>query len=49
MIVLSPMGRAMLDICIVFAQLEREAIQKRVADACFARMGSVQETGKRGC
>ena len=28
----TPMGRAMLNICIVFAQLERETIQKRVAD-----------------
>ena len=27
----TPMGRAMLNICIVFAQLERETIQKRVA------------------
>lgn len=33
----SPMGRAMLNICIVFAQLERETIQKRVTDAYFAR------------
>lgn len=33
----SPMGKAMLNICIVFAQLERETIQKRVADAYFAR------------
>ena len=33
----SPMGRAMLNICIVFAQLERETIQKRVADAYFSR------------
>jgi len=33
----SPMGRAMLNICIVFAQLERETIQKRVADAYFTR------------
>jgi len=33
----SPMGRAMLNICIVFAQLERETIQKRVADAYYAR------------
>lgn len=33
----SPMGRAMLNICIVFAQLERETIQKRVADAYAAR------------
>lgn len=33
----SPIGRAMLNICIVFAQLERETIQKRVADAYFSR------------
>ncbi len=33
----SPMGRAMLNICIVFAQLERETIQKRVADAYLSR------------
>lgn len=33
----SPMGRAMLNICIVFAQLERETIQKRVTDAYYAR------------
>lgn len=33
----SPMGRAMLNICIVFAQLERETIQKRVADAYYFR------------
>lgn len=33
----TPMGRAMLNICIVFAQLERETIQKRVADAYKAR------------
>lgn len=31
------MGRAMLDICIVFAQLERETIQKRVTDAYYSR------------
>lgn len=29
----TPMGRAMLNICIVFAQLERESIQMRVQDA----------------
>lgn len=29
----TPMGRAMLNICIVFAQLERETIQMRVSDA----------------
>ena len=33
----SPMGRAMLNICIVFAQLERETIQKRVADAYYSQ------------
>ena len=33
----TPMGRAMLNICIVFAQLERETIQKRVQDAWYAR------------
>ena len=33
----SPMGRAMLNICIVFAQLERETIQQRVADAYISR------------
>ena len=33
----SPMGRAMLNICIVFAQLERETIQQRVTDAYRAR------------
>jgi DNA invertase Pin-like site-specific DNA recombinase len=32
----TPMGRAMLNICIVFAQLERETIQKRVTDAYYA-------------
>ncbi len=33
----SPMGRAMLNICIVFAQLERETIQQRVTDAYHSR------------
>lgn len=33
----SPVGNAMLNICIVFAQLERETIQKRVADAYYSR------------
>ena len=33
----SPMGRAMLNICVVFAQLERETIQQRVTDAYHAR------------
>ncbi len=31
------LDRAMLNICIVFAQLERETIQKRVQDAWYAR------------
>jgi len=33
----TPMGRAMLNICITFAQLERETIQKKVADAYYSR------------
>ena len=33
----TPMGRAMLNICIVFAQLEHETIQKRVTDAYYSR------------
>lgn len=33
----TPMGRAMINICIVFAQLERETIQKRVTDAYYSR------------
>ena len=33
----TPIGRAMLNICIVFAQLERETIQKRVLDAYIFR------------
>jgi len=33
----APMGRAMLNVCIVFAQLERETIQKRVTDAYHSR------------
>lgn len=33
----TPMGRAMLNICIVFAQLERETIQLRVSDAYHSR------------
>ncbi|MBR7123168.1 MAG: recombinase family protein [Oscillospiraceae bacterium] len=33
----SPIGRAMLNICIVFAQLERETIQQRVSDAYHSR------------
>ena len=33
----TPMGRAMLNICIVFAQLERETIQVRVTHAYISR------------
>jgi DNA invertase Pin-like site-specific DNA recombinase len=33
----TPMGRAMLNICIVFAQLERETIVSRVTDAFYSR------------
>ena len=33
----TPMGRAMLNICVVFAQLERETIQQRVYDAYHSR------------
>lgn len=33
----TPMGRAMLSICVVFAQLERETIQQRIYDAYHAR------------
>lgn len=33
----TPIGRAMLNICIVFAQLERETIQKRIADTYYSR------------
>ncbi|MDR1572721.1 MAG: recombinase family protein [Clostridiales Family XIII bacterium] len=33
----TPMGRAMLNICIVFAQLERETIQTRVTDTFYSR------------
>lgn len=33
----TPIGRAMLNICIVFAQLERETIQKRVYDSYYSR------------
>jgi len=34
----TPMGRAMLNICIVFAQLERETIVTRVTDAFYSRL-----------
>jgi len=33
----TPMGRAMLSICIVFAQLERESIQQRITDSWHSR------------
>ena len=33
----TPVGRAMLHICIVFAQLERETTQMRIADAMYSR------------
>jgi len=33
----TPVGRAMLNICIVFAQLERETIQQRVSDNYHSR------------
>ncbi len=33
----SPVGRAMLNICIVFAQLERETTQERILDAMYSR------------
>lgn len=35
----APVGRAMLNICMVFAQLERETIQQRVTDAYYSRSG----------
>ncbi len=35
----APIGRAMLNICMVFAQLERETIQQRVTDAYYSRSG----------
>ncbi|MDR0813261.1 MAG: recombinase family protein [Oscillospiraceae bacterium] len=33
----TPMGRAMLSICIIFAQLERETIRMRVIDTYYSR------------
>ena len=33
----TPMGQAMLNICIVFAQFERETIQKRLVDVNYSR------------
>lgn len=35
----TPLGRAMLSICVVFAQLERETIQQRIFDAYHSRSG----------
>ena len=43
----TPMGRAMLNICIVFAQLERETIQKRVQDAYHSRSVKGLCTGRK--
>jgi len=46
----TPMGRAMLNICIVFAQLERETIQKRVTDAYYSRcQKGFHMSGKAPC
>jgi DNA invertase Pin-like site-specific DNA recombinase len=42
----TPMGRAMLNICIVFAQLERETIQRRVADNYHSRTRKGFRAGK---
>ena len=33
----TPLGRAMLSICVVFAQLERETIQQRIYDTYHSR------------
>jgi DNA invertase Pin-like site-specific DNA recombinase len=43
----TPMGRAMLNICIVFAQLERETIQMRVTDAYYSRCVKGYKMGGR--
>ena len=52
----TPMGRAMLNICIVFAQLERESIQMRVQDAFYSRCtkgyhndSSAENTRRHSC
>ena len=37
----TPMGRAMLNICIIFAQLERESIQMRVTGTFYSRCAKV--------
>ena len=42
----TPMGRAMLNICIVFAQLERETIQKRVTDAYYPPASGFKKGGR---
>ena len=43
----TPMGRAMLNICIVFAQLERETIQKRVTDAYYVNVKIAELDGRK--
>ena len=43
----TPMGRAMLSICIVFAQLERETIQQRVTDTYHSRSAKGYYMGGR--
>jgi DNA invertase Pin-like site-specific DNA recombinase len=43
----TPMDRAMLNICIVFAQLERETIQMRVTDAYYSRCVKGYKMGGR--
>jgi len=43
----TPMGRAMLNICIVFAQLERETIQKRVTDQKSAGLQNGRQAALR--
>lgn len=43
----TPIGCAMFSICIVFAQLERETIQKRVIDAYYSRCKCDFYTGGR--
>lgn len=43
----TPMGRAMLNIAMVFAQLERETIQNRILDAFVSRSEKGLYTGGR--
>ena len=45
----SPIGRAMLNICIVFAQLERETIQQNPSKAWFGLFGSAISMASLGC